>query len=165
VYITACLCLLLSFQFSTYLFISRFLFLPSLSAQLSAKIARHEEEVTDSLISHERRMLVVEKGSSGAPRRLNTSEGDVDGSEEGSADGITAKQVSATILFSATTLFDTDQFLFLTVTVPFTYHQFWYLCNQLFINILSFTLSFFLSFFLSFTTSHFLSFLFPFLFI
>jgi hypothetical protein len=92
---------------------------PLLSPQLSVKIARHEEEVTDSLISHERRMLVVEKGSSGAPRRLNTNEGDVDGSEEGAADGMQAKQVSATILSSATTLFDTDHLFFPTMTVPF----------------------------------------------
>lgn len=63
-------------------------------------------------------MLVVEKGSSGATRRLNTNEGDVDGSEECSADGMQAQQVSATILSSATTLFDTDYF-FSAMTVPY----------------------------------------------
>lgn len=62
-------------------------------------------------------MLVVEKGSSGAPRRLNTSEGDVDGYEEGSADGMQDKQVSATVHSYATTIFDADHFFF-----P-SYHQ------------------------------------------
>ena len=147
-YLTRFLCLLLSFLIFTYhfpslpyfffpfplFFLSFFLFFfPSLSLplpQLSVKIARHEEEVTDSLISHERRMLVVEKGSSGAPRRPNTSEGDVDGSDECSADGLKAKVVSAIIHSSATTLFDyfysnriLHHLLYTTMTFTLHYHD------------------------------------------
>lgn len=58
------------------------------------KITRHEEEVTDSLISHERRMLVVEKSSGDVHGSLNTGSRGVDAYVERSTDGLKSQLVS-----------------------------------------------------------------------
>ena len=88
------------------------------------KITRHEEEVTDSLISHERRMLVVEKSSGDVHGSLSTGSRGVDAYVERSTDGLKSQLVSIIIHSFTFISFMFNYLSFFALPYPtLTYHD------------------------------------------